>query len=102
MIFWLEVNFFHFKDTPASERYFLSNGNVFLNEFFIPYDGDLFTVFWKPFSRIQSFFFQPSMKLVETNLFGKDFVPVEREPSRNCFLLFRALFLQMETFTKTN
>ena len=42
------------------------------------------------------------MKLVETNLFGKDFVPVEREPSGNCFLLFRALFVQMETFTKTS
>ena len=46
----MEVNFFHFSDTPASERYFLSSGNVFLNEFYIPYGGDRFSVLRKPFS----------------------------------------------------
>ena len=42
--------------------------------------------------------------LVETNLFGKDFVPVERDfpPSGNCFLLFHASFLQVETATETS
>ena len=41
--FWLvEVNFFHFSDTPASERYSLSSGNVPLNQFAIPYGGDRF------------------------------------------------------------
>ena len=29
----VEVNFFHFSDARASERYFLFSGNVFLNEF---------------------------------------------------------------------
>ena len=46
----MEVNFFHFSDTPASESYFSSSGNVFLNEFFILYDEDGFSVLWKPFS----------------------------------------------------
>ena len=44
LIFWLvEVNFFHFSGTPASERYFLSSGNVYLYEFFSPYGGDGFS-----------------------------------------------------------
>ena len=77
-IFWLvEVNF---SDTPASEMS-LSCGNVFLNEFFILYGGDGFSVLWKPFFSYLLFFFfkwKPSLKLVETNIFGKDFVPVER------------------------
>ena len=44
------------------------------------------------------------MKLVEINLFAKDFVLVERDfpQSRNCFLLYRASFLQVETVTKTS
>ena len=46
----MEVNFFHFSDTPASKSYFSSSGNVFLNEFFILYDEDGFSVLWKPFS----------------------------------------------------
>ena len=42
-VFWLmEVGFFHFSDTPASESYFSSSGNVFLTEFFILYGGDGF------------------------------------------------------------
>ena len=53
------------------------------------------------------FFFykwKPSLKLVETNLFGKDFVPVERDftPTGNCFILFRASFLQVETVNETS
>ena len=46
---------------------------------------------------------KPSQKFVETNLLGRDFVPVERDfkPSGNCFLLFRASFLQAETVTET-
>ena len=40
---------------------------------------------------------KPSLKLVETNLFGKNFVPVGRD-----FLLFRASFLLVETVTKSN
>ena len=50
LIFWLEeIDFFYFSDTPASESYLLFSGNVFLNEFFIPYGGDGFSVLWKPF-----------------------------------------------------
>ena len=80
--FWLvEVNFFHFSDIPARKRYFLSIGNAK-------------TVF--------SYF--PSLILVETNLFGKDFVPVGRHfpPSVNCFLLFRASLWEVETATATS
>ena len=39
----MEVFFSHFSDTPASESYFLSSGNVFLNKFFIPYGGEPFS-----------------------------------------------------------
>ena len=41
------------------------------------------------------------MKVLETNLLGKNFVPAERDfpPSGNCFFLFRASFLQVETVT---
>ena len=46
----MEVNFLHFSDTPAGERYFSSSGNVFLNEFYIPYGEDGFSVLRKPFS----------------------------------------------------
>ena len=47
---------------------------------------------------------KPSLKLVETNLFGKDFVLVEMHflPSGNCFRLLRASFLQVETVTETS
>ena len=47
-----EVFFFHFSDAPAGERYFLSSGNVYINEFFIVYGGDGFPVLWKLFSLI--------------------------------------------------
>ena len=68
------------------EMKFLSCGNGFL----------LFNLFF--------YKWKPSLKLVETNLFGKDFVPVESDfpRSENCFLLFRASFLQVETVTETN
>ena len=46
----MEVNFFHFPDTLVSESYFSSSGNVFLNEFFIPYGGGGLSVLQKPFS----------------------------------------------------
>ena len=56
--------FFHFSDTPANESYFLPSGNVFLNEFLIPYGGYGFSVLWKSFSLIESFFYywKPSLK----------------------------------------
>ena len=71
----MEVIFFHFLDTPAGERYFLSSGNVFLNKFFIPYGGGGFPclIFFSTSGR------KPSLKLVEVNLFGKDFIPAERD-----------------------
>ena len=46
----MEVSFLDFSDTPTGERYFSSSGNVFLNEFYIPYGGDGFSVLRKPFS----------------------------------------------------
>ena len=51
-----------------------------------------------------NFFFdkwKPSLKLPETHFSGKDFVPIEKgfPPSGNCFLLFRASFLQVKTVT---
>ena len=68
------------------ETDFLSCGNRFL----------LFNIFfykWKPL-----------LKLVGTNLFGKDFVQVESDflLSGNCYLLFRPSFLQVETVTETS
>ena len=50
LIFWLvELIFSHFSDTPSSENYFLSSGNVFLKEFPNRYGGDASSVLWKPF-----------------------------------------------------
>ena len=68
------------------ETDFLSFGNCFL----------LFNLFF--------YKWKPSLRLVETDLFGQDFVPVERDfpASGNCFLLFRASFLQVETVTETS
>ena len=43
LIFWLlEDNFINFLDTPATESYFSSSRNEFLNKFFIPYGADHF------------------------------------------------------------
>ena len=56
LIFWLIFFFFsfffHLSDTAPNEGYFLPSGNGFLNEFFIPYGGDEFSVLWKSFSVI--------------------------------------------------
>ena len=53
LFFWLvELIFCHFSDTPSSESYFPSRGNVFLNESSNPYGGNAFSVLWKPFSFI--------------------------------------------------
>ena len=50
MILWLlEFIFSHFSDTPFSESYFPSSGNVFLNESSNPYGGDALSVLWKQF-----------------------------------------------------
>ena len=70
----------------------MSGGNVFLNEFFIPYVGDGFCVSYLIFF----YKWKLLLKLVETYLFEKDFVPVERDfpPSGNCFLLFHSSSLQ--------
>ena len=67
------------------DMYFKSCGNRFL----------LFNLF---------FFYKwkPSLKLVETNLFGKDYVPIEKDfaPSGNCFLLYRASFYKWKPLLK--
>ena len=53
LIFWLvELIFSHFSETPSTESYFSSGGNVFLNESSNPYGGDPFSVLRKPFSLI--------------------------------------------------
>ena len=88
--FWLvKVNFL------SSRSVFLTNFLIFYFLFFIPYDGDGFLVLWKLFSLIHFFFLQ-----VET------FTEIGKErdfpPSGNCFLLFRASFLQVETVTETS
>ena len=86
--------FSDFSDTPASEKYFLSSGNVFLNKFFIPYGGDGFSG-ENLFFLFNLFFYnwKSSLKLMETNFFGKIFHPVET-------VFFS--FLQVETVTETS
>ena len=91
----------------SSESYFLSSGNAFLNESSNLYGGDTFSVLWKPVFLFNLFFFnkwKPSLKLVEAHYFlGKTFFPLaEKEflSSENCFLLFRALFLQIKSVTE--
>ena len=85
----MEVNFFHFSDIPASERYFWSSRDVFLNGFFIPYGVDGSSVLWKPvFSYLMFFIFCKLKTFTESsgnNFFRKAFVPVERDcpPSGN-------------------
>ena len=76
-IFWRAgIIFFHFSATPASEGYFLSSGNVFLNDF-----GGGFSILWRPFFYLIFLIYKwkPSQKLKESNLFEKDFAPVERD-----------------------
>ena len=99
----VELIFFHLSNTPPSESYFLSSVNVFLKESSSPYGGDTFSVLWKPFSLIYSFF--PQMETVtkiSVNSFlgGRTFfLLAERDflSSENCFLLFCASFLQVKT-----
>ena len=97
----VEVNFFHFSDTPASE-----SRNVFWANFSFRTVETYFLSCGKRFLLFNLFFYKwkPSLKLVETNLCGKDFVLVEMDfpPSGNCFLLFRTSFLQVETVTETS
>ena len=64
----------HFSDTLCSESYFLSSGNIFLNESSNPYGGGVFSVLWKPFSFIYDLLFckwNPSLKLLETPFLGE-------------------------------
>ena len=77
----VEFNFFHFSDTPADERYFVSSRKVF----FTPYGRERFSVFL-----LFEFFFLQVETFTEISgkkLFGKDFVPVERDfpLSGTCF-----------------
>ena len=59
LIFCLvELIFSYFSDSPSGESYFPSGVNVFWNESSNPYGGDAFSVPWKPFSLIWSFFLQ--------------------------------------------
>ena len=70
------VTFVEIMQKPifTEKQYILSRGNVFLNEFLILSCGSVFFFF-------NLFFFcckwKLSVKLLEKNLFGKDFVPVE-------------------------
>ena len=59
----MEVTFFHFSDTPASESYFSSSGNVFLNEFFILYDEDGFLSCGNRFLFFNLFFYNGKLSL---------------------------------------
>ena len=53
LIFWLvELIFSHFSDTPSSESYFPSRGNVFLSESSNPYGKDAFSVPWESLSLV--------------------------------------------------
>ena len=57
------------------------------------------------FSYLIFFFLQVETTEISGNKFiWEDFFPVERDlpPSGNCFLLFRASFLQVETVTETS
>ena len=95
LIFWLgELIFSHFSDNPSSESYFSSSGNIFLNESSNPYCGSSFQ---------QA---ETSLKLVETHFWGgKTLFPLAERDflfSENCFLFFRASFLQVKTVTETS
>ena len=70
----MEIDFFHFSGTPVRESYFSSSGEIVLNEFFIPYSGDGFSVLWKPFPLIYFFFLQVEAITVKIHFFGKDFI----------------------------
>ena len=85
--------FFHFSDTPASESYFLSSGNVFLNEFFILYRGDGFLCLVETVFSYLIFFLQvEAVTKINGPFFGKESIPA----------LFCASFLQVETVSETS
>ena len=98
--------FFHFSDTPARESYFLSSGNVFLNEFFVPYGGDGFLCFVENIFSYLIFFLQVEAAYeINGSFLGKTLFPlVEKDflSGGNCFLLFCASFLQVETVSETS
>ena len=93
-------------DFLASRSSSFSDNTVFLSKCFIPYGGDGFSVFWKLFSLISSFFFykrKSSLKLVETILFwrlcsGRKVFSFQWK----LFFLFRASFLRAETVTEAS
>ena len=101
----MEVNFFRFLDTPATESKISSSGNVFLNELFITYCGDQFLSYGNRFLLFNLFIFSSSgnlLELVENPFLGKTLFPLEGNDflsTEKCFLLFRASFLQKETVT---
>ena len=108
----MEVTFFHLPGPPGSESYFPSSGNVFLNEFFLLYSEEGFSVLRKPktVSFYLSYFLQVETvtEISGNQLFwGKIlFLLVQRDQrdmlsSENCFLLFRASFLRVEAVTET-
>ena len=70
---------FSFLDTPASESYFLSSENVFLNEFFIPYGGDGFLCLETVFSYLIFFLQVEAVTKINGPFFGKDFIPASRK-----------------------
>ena len=109
LIFWLlELIFSHFLDTPSSESFFPSSGNVFLNESSNLYSGDAFSVMWKTVFSCSIFFLEvETVTKTSGNPFfwEKTLFPLaERDflSSENCFLLFRASFLQVKTDTETS
>ena len=62
----METNFLtnRSSDTLVSERFFLSSENVFLNEYFIFYGGDGFSVLWKNEWLLLSVTFSAKLELV--------------------------------------
>ena len=113
LIFWLvEVTFLHLPGTPASESYFPSSGNVFLNKYFLLYSEEGFSVLRKP-KTISSYLSYSLQVETVTEISGNQFfwgkilfLLVQRDQrdtlsSGNCFLLFLASFLWVETVTET-
>ena len=48
--------FIYFSETRASD-FFQSSGNLFLNEFFVPAIGEGCSLYWKPFTLLENFFY---------------------------------------------
>ena len=84
LIFWLVVLIFsHSSDTPSSESYFLSSGNVFLGQSSDQYGGNAFSVLWKPFSSLINNFFLQVETITEISgkpfLWWEDLIPASRK-----------------------